>query len=41
METTGKFTHVNRILHIGFILLACLQFFAYEEPSAAVGSLGI
>jgi MFS superfamily sulfate permease-like transporter len=41
METAGKFTHVNRILHIGFILLACLQFVIYEEPSAALGSLGI
>lgn len=41
METTGKFTHVNRILHIGFIILALLQYTFYEETSAAIGSLGI
>jgi hypothetical protein len=41
METAGKFTHVNRILHIGFLLMASLQFFVFWEPSAAIGSLGI
>lgn len=41
METAGRFTHVNRFLHIGFLLMAGLQFFVFEEPSAAIGSLGI
>lgn len=41
METAGKFTQVNRILHVGFLLMASLQFFVFEEPSAAIGSLGI
>jgi len=41
METAGKFSHVNRILHIGFLLMASLQFFVFEEASAAIGSLGI
>lgn len=41
MEATGKFTQVNRIMHIGFILLACMQHFLFNETSSALGSLGI
>ncbi|MFN8154858.1 MAG: hypothetical protein U0Y08_11250 [Bacteroidia bacterium] len=41
METTGKFTQVNRILHIGFILMALMQYALFEETSSAIGSLGI
>lgn len=41
METTGKFTQVNSILHIGFILMALMQFTLFEETASAIGSLGI